>query len=249
MSTISVAIMAKNEAHDIGACLAAVQWAHEIMVLDSGSTDGTQAICQKFGAKVINTDWPGFGEQSNRALAAVTSDWCLLLDADERVTPELKVEIQQAIQNPQDCVAYKTPRLNFVYGRALTHCLNPKSDQPTRLIKKGYGYFTAIVHPQAVINGKIGVLKNYLHHLPFANLTEILEKINSYSSMSAEKLAAQGKIGSITQALIHASWAFFKFYFLKRGFLDGWPGFLIAFSNLEAAFYRYAKLRERQKLS
>jgi len=244
MTAITVAIMVKNEAQDITDCLASINWANEIIVLDSGSTDGTQEICKKLGAKVIDTDWPGFGEQSNRALDLTTTEWCLLLDADERVSPELKKEIQQVLHNPQDCVAYKTPRLNFVNNRAITHCLSPKGDQPTRLIKKGYGRFSDIVHPRAIINGKIGVLKNNLLHFPFHNIQEMIEKMNSYSSLSAIKLAAQGKSSGILKSLIHAIWTFIRMYFLKLGFLDGWPGFLIALSNFEGTFYRYAKLKE-----
>src|SRR5262245_34345938 len=109
MTKISVTIITKNEAHDIRECLESVKWADEIIVLDSDSTDGTPAICREYTDKVFETDWPGFGPQKNRALAKATGDWILSLDADERVTPELKQEIQQVI-NSNNYQGYFIPR-------------------------------------------------------------------------------------------------------------------------------------------
>lgn len=246
MPTISASIMTKNEAHDIAACIESVLFMDEIIVLDSGSTDGTQDICRKYPkVKLIETDWPGFGEQSNRCIEYANSEWCLLLDADERVTENLKNEITKVLQNPADYVAYKTPRLNFFSDRAMVHCLSPKGDQPTRLIKKGFAHYENIIHPKVTISGKVGVLQNYLLHYPLANLEEMIYKTNSYSSISAEKLFSENVKSGIAKTLIHSFWTFFKFYFLKGGCLDGWPGFLLAIGNAEGTFYRYAKLMEK----
>lgn len=249
MTTITAAIMAKNEAHDIEACLQSVLWMDEVIVLDSGSTDGTQEICKKYAPKVklINTDWPGFGEQSNRCLEMSNSDWCYLSDADERVTPELKEEILQTINSNPTCDVFRIPRLNYFMGRAMIHCLSPKGDQPTRLIKKGTAKFTYIVHQKLVTNSKIGTLHNYMVHYPFRNLAEILEKANSYSTAGVTLLIEKNVKPGIAKTFGHAIWTFIRLYFVKLGFLDGWPGFILAFSGAEGAFYKYAKLIESRK--
>jgi glycosyltransferase involved in cell wall biosynthesis len=246
MQTISVAIMTKNEAANIEACINSAKWVDEIIVLDCGSTDDTQAICKRCGVNLVVTDWQGFGEQCNRALKLAKSDWCFLLDADERITDELRSELQSILSKPAGYVAYKIPRKNFFLGRSL-HCLSPKSDRPLKLVKKGCGSFTDVVHQTPVINGPIGVVKNHMLHYPFRDVGTLLEKANYYSTLSVQKLSERNVKSSVSKALLHASWAFIKFYFLKGGFLDGWPGFLIAFSNCEGALYRYAKLLEHQK--
>lgn len=247
MSTIAAAIMAKNEASDIGACIESVLWMNEVVVLDSGSTDGTQDICRKYGVNVVETDWPGFGEQSNRALCAVNADWCFLIDADERVPKELKQELVSAISKHDKYVAYRVPRLNYFYNRNMAHCLNSKGDNPIRLLKKGVGRFSEIVHQSVSVDGEIGELKHTLIHFPYKNLEEILYKANSYSTLGVDKLLKKGVKGSISKAFLHAIWTFIRMYIIKMGFLDGWPGFLIAFSNFEYTFYKYAKLMEIQR--
>lgn len=246
MSTITAAIMTKNEAHDIAACIESVLWMDEVIVLDCGSTDGTQEIVKKYAPKVqlIPTDWPGFGEQSNRCIEMSSSIWCFLLDADERISPELKDEVLQIINSNTDCVAFKIPRLNYFMGRAMIHCLSPKSDQPTRLVKKGQVKYEDFVHPKLVAHGNIGQLYKFLIHYPFQNLKDIMEKANSYSTMGAMKLLEKKVKPGIIKTLAHATWAFIRIYFIKLGFLDGWPGFIIALSNFEGTFYRYAKLME-----
>lgn len=250
MPTITAAIIAKNEAQDIGECIESVLWMDDIVVLDSGSTDGTQDVVKGYAkVRLLETDWPGFGEQSNRALSAATSDWCFLIDADERVSPELCEEIKQAINGNSDIAAYRVPRLNFFYGRAMMHSLNPKGDRPIRLIKKGVGHFEEVVHQTAVIDGKVSALKTYLYHFPFRDLKEIIDKNNLYSTLGVEKLIDRGVKGGIIRTFHHALWAFAKSYFIKMGFLDGWPGFIIAFSCFDYTFYRYAKLMERSRKS
>lgn len=248
MPTITATIITKNAAADIQACLESLLWVDTIIVLDSGSTDNTLEICRKFSPKVkcSETDWPGFGQQKNRALAQATTDWILSIDADEKITPELQQEILSKIANT-DCVAFKIPRLTYFLGRALRHCFNPHGDTPLRLIKNGFGKFTdEIVHEQLIANGKTGVLDNFLLHYPFKGCTDLLNKANFYSTLGAAKLAAKQVHSGIAKTLGHAIWTFVRLYFLKLGFLDGWPGFLIAVSGAEGAFYRYAKLMEQQ---
>ncbi|EKE01169.1 MAG: Lipopolysaccharide core biosynthesis glycosyltransferase [uncultured bacterium] len=249
MPTISAIIITKNEEKNIAACIDSVLWVDEIIVLDCGSTDQTQEICRKYAPKVKlrETDWPGFGEQKNRALALATSDWILSVDADERVTPQLKQEILQKLDNP-NYVAYKTPRLNYFLGKPIRYCYGDKSDAPIRLAKKNACKFSDdIIHEKIIVNGTIGKLQNKLDHFSFNNIEDLINKINSYSTLGATKLYKNNKKTSHTKAFAHALWAFIRIYFLKRGFLDGWPGFIIAFSNFEGTFYRYVKLIEKNR--
>lgn len=250
MTTISVTIITKNEALNIAECLKSVAWANEVIVIDSGSTDDTQNIAKKNGAKVFVTDWPGFGIQKNRALQNATCEWILSIDADERVTENLQNEILQTINNNRDVVAYKLPRQNFFLGKHVKHCFDAKSDAPIRLFKRSFAKFTDdVVHERVVVNGKISALKNSLQHFPFRDLTTLLNKANLYSTLGAEKLAKQNIKPTIFKAFSHGFWGFIRLYFLKLGFLDGWPGFIIALGNFEGTFYRYAKLLESMENS
>ncbi|MGH8711465.1 MAG: glycosyltransferase family 2 protein, partial [Burkholderiales bacterium] len=119
--SLSVIIITKNEEQNMRGCLESVSWADEIIVVDSGSTDGTVGICKEFGAKVLVTDWPGFGPQKNRSLDLATGDWVLSLDADERVPAELRSEIQSIIANPGVHVAFRIPRSSSYCGRVMRH--------------------------------------------------------------------------------------------------------------------------------
>ena len=254
MQTISTIIITKNEEQDIAACIESALWTNEIIILDSGSADTTLAVCEKYAPKVrvhTTTDWSGFGKQKNRALAFATSDWILSIDADERVTPELKQEILQKLNlNNTDFIAYKMPRITYFLGKQIKYCFSNNSDAPIRLVKKDCGKFSDdIIHEKLVISGKTGELKSKLQHFSFGNIEELINKINNYSSLGATKLYGTKKKTSYAMAFTHAFWIFVKIYFLKLGFLDGWPGFIIALSNFEGTFYRYAKLKEKELIT
>jgi glycosyltransferase involved in cell wall biosynthesis len=245
--TISTIIITKNEAHNIAACIESVLWTDEIIILDCGSTDQTKNICERYAPKVSfhETDWPGFGKQKNRALELAKSTWILSIDADERVTPALTNEILAKLSFP-NCIAYRIPRLNYFLGKPIKYCFGNKKDAPIRLIKKNFGKFSDdIIHEKIIANGIVKKLKNQLHHFSFANTTEIINKINNYSTFGATKLHKAKKTSSYLHAFAHASWMFFKIYFLRLGFLDGGIGFIVAFSNFEGVFYRYLKLMEK----
>ncbi|CAL7960779.1 (heptosyl)LPS beta-1,4-glucosyltransferase [Gammaproteobacteria bacterium] len=247
MPTISTIIITKNEEQNIAACIESILWTDEIIILDSGSTDNTLAICKKYAPKIkiYTTDWPGFGKQKNRALAFATSAWILSIDADERVTPDLKQEILQKLNNT-NYTAYKIPRLNYFLGKQIKYCFGNNTDAPIRLVKKDCGKFSDdIIHERLIVNGATDRLQNKLQHFSFGSIEELINKINSYSTLGAIKLHDTKKKTSYAKAFAHASWIFIKIYFLKLGFLDGWPGFIIAFSNFEGVFYRYAKLKNK----
>jgi hypothetical protein len=241
MAKLSVIIITKNEAENIRACIGSVAWADEIIVVDSGSSDGTPDICRELGAKVYECDWPGFGPQKNRALDYATGDWVLSLDADERVPPELRAEIQSAVIGGR-ADAYEIPRLSSFCGRYIHHS-GWRPDYVTRLFKRGAGRFSDdLVHERVIVTGSTGKLKNSILHESFRDAEELLAKINQYSSAGALMLHKKNRTASLKQAVAHALWAFLRSYILRAGFLDGREGFMLAVSTAEGTYYRYVKL-------
>ena len=244
---LSVVVITRDEAHDIGACLQSVAWADEIVVLDSGSTDATVEIARSLGARVEITDWPGFGIQKNRAISRCTRDWILSLDADERVTAELRTELERAIASPGNRVAFRMPRLSSYCGRTMRHS-GWWPDYVIRLFRRGHARFTDDpVHERLLSEGPIGTLEHPLTHATYIDLEEVIAKVNSYSSAGARKLAALGVRGSLSKAMAHGLWAFTRTYIVRAGFLDGREGLMLAISNAEATYYRYLKLMLLQR--
>jgi glycosyltransferase involved in cell wall biosynthesis len=238
---LSVIIITKNEFDQIRECLESVQWADEIVVLDSGSTDGTVNICREFTEKVFETDWPGFGQQKNRALEKTTGDWVISIDADERVSPELRQEIEQAMSS-QQYQGYKIPRSSYYCGRRIHHsgwC----PDYIVRLFRRDSSRFTdSLVHEHVEVQGPVGRLRAPLIHYSFGNFEEVLDKVNRYSTYNAEMLMKAGKSSSVLKATSRGLWAFIKTYIFRAGFLDGRHGFMLAVSNAEGTYYKYVKL-------
>ena len=240
---LSVTIITKNEEAAIAACLASVAWADEVVVVDSGSTDKTVEICKAHGAIVHSTtQWPGFGPQKNIALGFASHEWVLSIDADERISPELRAEIEQALSLNSANVAYQIPRSSSYCGQFMRHS-GWWPDYVLRLFPKSQAIFSDdIVHEHVIFKGEIKTLKNPLLHISYTDLEEVLDKTNRYSSDGATKLAARGKTASLSSAILHGIWAFMRTYFLRLGFLDGRMGFVLAVSNAETTYYRYLKL-------
>lgn len=239
---LSVIIITKNEANNIRACLESVAWADEIIVVDSGSTDETVAICKELGAQVYVHDWPGFGPQKNRALGYANNDWVFSIDADEVVTKELRAEMVTVISQESETVAFRLPRLSSFCGRYMRHS-GWYPDYVTRLFMRGTARFSDdLVHEQLVVQGMVGTMKQHLLHNTFHNLEQLLVKINQYSTASAQMLHEKKKVSSLKKAVAHAAWAFFRTYLLRGGFLDGREGFMVAVSTAEGTYYRYVKL-------
>jgi glycosyltransferase involved in cell wall biosynthesis len=240
---LSVVIITKNEEASIGACLASVDWADEIIVVDSGSTDGTVELCRRHKALVhVAADWHGFGPQKNRALALATGEWVLSLDADERVTPELHQEIEAAIADPGDRAAFAVPRRSSYCGRSMRHS-GWWPDYVTRLFRREQGRFSdERVHERLIVDGPVGRLRRPLVHEAFGDLAEVLETLNGYSTAGACMMHEQGKRATLATAVLHGLWSFFHTYVVRAGFLDGREGFMLAVSNAEGTYYRYLKL-------
>lgn len=241
-STLSVIIIVKNEEHDIRDCLESVTWADEIIVLDSGSDDATLSIVKEYTEKIYtSTDWQGFGVQKNRVLAYASCDWVLSIDADERVSDALHEEIANAIQSLGPLI-YKVPRLSSYCGKFIRHS-GWWPDHVVRLFKRGQASFSNdLVHERLVFQGEAAKLNAPLLHVTYKDLDEVILKINQYSTLGARNSHQKGKRGSLTSAIVHGFWAFFRTYILRAGFLDGAEGLMLAISNAETTYYRYLKL-------
>ncbi len=243
---LSVAIITKNEEERLPECLASIAFAGEVVVVDSGSTDRTVEIAQEFGAEVFVEPWQGFGRQKQMAIDRCRHDWVLVLDADERVSPEAQAEIV-AVLATGPCVAYSFPRKNYFCGRWLKHA-GWWPDRVVRLFRKDSAKMSErAVHESLAVHGPAGELQQPLIHYANKGLAQTLDKVNQYSSAGAEELFAQGKSASVLTALVRAKWAFLYNYILRGGFLDGGEGFVMAISDFMNVFFKYAKLRELQK--
>jgi glycosyltransferase involved in cell wall biosynthesis len=251
MPTLSVILITRNEKANLRDCLTSLGGlAQQVVVVDTASTDETIAIAQEFGATIAQpADWPGFGPQKNRALDLATGDWVLSLDADERLTPELQSEIAAVLANPGHTTCFAIPRLSWYCGRFIRHSgWNP--DYVDRLFQRGTARFSNdLVHERLIPSGSVVKLKNYMLHYSFMNYSQVLQKIDRYSSASAEQAFAKGKRSSPLAAIGHGAWSFFRTYFIRLGFLDGPQGFSLALANAQGSYYRYMKICELAKAS
>jgi glycosyltransferase involved in cell wall biosynthesis len=244
MPTLSVILITRNEEANLEDCLASLEGiAQQIVVVDTNSADRTLEIAQKYGALIAQpSDWPGFGPQKNRALELATGDWVLSLDADERLTPALKSEIQTAINHNAHVDCFAIPRLSWYCGRFIRHS-GWSPDYVDRLFKRGSARFSDdLVHERLIPQGQVARLKNPLLHFSFMNYSQVLQKLDRYSTASAEQAFAKGKTSSPLKAVLHGAWAFFRTYVIRAGFLDGTQGFALAISNGQGTYYRYMKL-------
>jgi glycosyltransferase involved in cell wall biosynthesis len=243
MTELTAIVITKDEGLNLRQCLGSLSGlATEIVVVDSGSSDDTLSIAKEFGAIISqSSDWLGFGVQKNRALALATKDWVLSIDADERLSQELREEIKEILKSPSaDC--YLIPRRSWYCGRFIRHS-GWRPDYVARLFKRGVGSFSSdLVHEKLEFSCFPRKLKSDLIHMSFKDFSEVLTKVDMYSTYSAEQLYDSGVRGNIFKAVLHGSWAFFRSYVLRHGFLDGAQGFALAVSNAEGSYYRYVKL-------
>ena len=241
---LSVIIITKDEQDNIEDCLESVKWADEIIVVDSGSTDETEEICRKYTNKFYVKDWPGFGIQKQRALDLATHEWVLLIDADERVTSGLRNAIISVLSSNSNVNGYLIPRLSNYLGKDIRHA-GWYPDYTLRLAKKNKSHFTKdIVHEKMVVDGTINKLNIHFLHYPYKDIAHHMQKLNDYSSLSAEKMHASGKRISWPMILFKAFFGFVRAYILRKGFLDGWPGLVVSVSTAISVYYKYLKLKE-----
>lgn len=244
--TLAVAMIVKNEARQLSACLSSIQgWVDEIVVVDGGSQDATCEIARGFGAKVfVHEQWPGFGLQRQLAQQYVSSEYILWLDADERVTPELKAAILHALAERPQSTVFSIPRLSYAFGRFIRHS-GWYPDRVLRLYPTHLtGYNSNLVHEKVVLDDSMHVisLKGDLLHYTYESLEHYLVKSASYATAWAQQRQLRGKKGGLIQGLGHGLGCFLRMYVLKAGFLDGPQGFLLALLSAHSTFVKYADL-------
>ena len=250
VSKVSCYIIAFNEGNKIRPAIESViEWADEVILCDSHSTDDTAEIATKLGARVVQIKFDGFGKLRNEAIEHCKHDWIFSLDADERCTPEARDEILSIVKrnDPEGPVAYFTPRQNYLLGRWVKYSgWNPDYRQP-QLFRQGHlSYTIEEVHEGFSCAGSIGFLTKPIWQFPFEDLEQMLHKAQRYSTLGAQKLLRNGKNGGMGIAFLHGLSMFLKIYVLKSGWRDGRAGFAIAVGGFIGAFYKYAKLAELQ---
>ncbi|KKD00093.1 glycosyltransferase family 2 protein [Photobacterium halotolerans] len=247
-TTLGVLMIIKNEAKHLAACLETVKdWVDEIVIIDSGSTDESETIARRYTDKFFRyDDWPGFGPQRQRAQQHATTDWVLVLDADERVTPELKTAIQSAITANPSGVAFKINRLSDAFGKTIHHS-GWSPDWVIRLYRREETrYNDALVHEKLLTDGlTVRPLEGRLLHFTFDNLSQYTRKTALYAKSWTDQREGK-KRGSLSAAIAHAIARFIKMYFIKGGFLDGRHGLLLAILSANTVFTRYADLWLRE---
>ncbi len=242
-SGLSVIVITHNESANIRACLESVSFADELIVLDSGSSDDTVAIASEMGAKVtVSESWPGFGPQKNRVLALATMPWVLSLDADERITPELAVQIRKAI----DCgesVAYAIPRSTQFCGQWIRHC-GWTPDYVLRLFQRQGACFSAdLVHEQVLVGATVvKKLQAPMLHYSYPTPGHYWRKLEQYSQAWAQQRHIRGQQTTMTRAVFSGLTAFVKSYIFRLGVLDGAMGFAVCTLQAQAAFGKYFAL-------
>ncbi len=244
MKKISVAIITKDEERNIRECLESVGWADDIVVVDSFSSDRTVEICREFGARVFEEEWKGYPGQKNSALQKTRNEWVLSLDADERVNPELRREMESALCENPSVDGYFLARKNFFLGRWIRYC-GWYPDRNLRLFRKSRGSFQErAVHEKVELRGKTADLQHPLVHETYRSLPEYFERMNRYSTLAAREMRREGRKCRLTDLLLRPPFTFVHMYVLRAGFLEGYFGLLLSVLYSFYTFAKYAKLRE-----
>jgi len=243
---LSACVICHNEERNIKRCLESLHaWVHEIIVVDSMSTDGTVEIARTYTDRIFQRPWPGYPAQKNFALSKAETDWVLSLDADEMVSGALRDEISTEIAKSDALDGYRIPRRSFYQGRWINHS-GYYPDRQLRLFRREKGRWVGgRVHERMAVEGRVGDLKQDLFHYPYGGrISGQLGTVNSFSTLLAKDMADRGKRFHLMHLFSRPFFKFLEVYVLKRGFMDGLPGLIIAVSDAYAMFVRYVKLRE-----
>ena len=247
---LSVAIIAKNEAHPLPRCLASVRdWVSEIVVVLNDTTDASEALARAAGAQVHHLPWRGYRDTKNAAIDLTTRPWVLSLDADEEVSPALRADITAFLaRSDLNAVAgVRFPRKVWFVDRWITHG-DWYPDYSLRLFHRERARWGGdpFVHEKIECQGPVVTLRGDLHHYSFPTLSSHVAKINSFADLFVRQQQARGTRFSVVTAIVRPGWRFFRAYVLKLGFLDGFPGFYIAWATAFGAFVRYSRLYEEE---
>jgi glycosyltransferase involved in cell wall biosynthesis len=240
---LTVVIIALNAAGQLDACLASVAFADEVLVVDSGSTDGTLEIAERHGARVVRKDWLGFGRQKQFAVSIARHDWVLCLDVDERVTERLAASIRAALADTR-LKAWRMARRNRFLGQWLGHG-EGYPDWTLRLFDRAHaGWSNDEVHEAVLTTMEVGRLEGDLLHDSAEDIATYLAKQNRYTTLHAEALYKQGIRAGYPRLFLNPLARFIKYYFLRLGFLDGGAGFAHVVIGCSNTFHKYLKLIE-----
>jgi len=244
---LSVAIIAWNEEGRLRPCLESVEWADEILVVDSESTDATVPLAREFTERIWVRPWPGFAAQKNFAMDQATGDWVLSLDADERVTPVLRERILEVLEHGSAAAGYSIPRQNIFWGAWVRHGgLYP--DYQLRLFRRGTGRFVEdAVHESVRVSGPVERLSEPLVHHSYRGLEDFTERSNRYSTLAAQDWLARGRPVGLADLIFRPLGRFVSMYIMRLGFLDGWRGFVLAVLYADYVFLRMAKAWEARR--
>lgn len=241
MPSLSAVLITLNAATQLEACLRSLTFCDEIVIVDSGSHDGTLALARQYGARMVGSDWLGFGPQKQFAVMQAKNDWVLCIDADERVSDELKANIIAELVKPENH-AYRFTRCNRFMGRYLRHG-EGYPDWSLRLFHRSHAHWSDdAVHERVLTDVPIGKLHGDLLHDSAESLDSYLAKQNRYTTLAAQEGLAHGKRASITKLLLSPLLRFIKFYFMRLGFLDGLPGLVHILIGCQNSFTKYAKM-------
>jgi len=234
---LTACIITFNEADRIDACLRSLSFCDEIVVVDSHSTDATRQIAGSLNARVIERDWPGYRSQKQFAVEAASNDWVLCLDADERVTSQLREEIEALrTRGFAEHAGWSVPRITDYFGQFLRHG-NAYPDRLIRLFDRRRGGWTGEeIHENTRVTGSIGRLHGHLEHFSYRSLSDHHSRMARYADLMARALYARGKRCGLSKVLFNPAWRFFRGYVLRLGFLDGWRG--MVFHLVEANYVR-----------
>jgi glycosyltransferase involved in cell wall biosynthesis len=247
--TVACVVIAKNEERNIADCLGSAQWADELIVVDAESRDKTVELARTYGAKVFVRPWPGFGLQKNFGMAQASSDWILILDADERVTEELRGEVRTCLEQwrPGAPVAYRIPRRNFFYG-AWVRGGGVYPDYQVRLFRRGLAQYNDVaVHENLIVDGEIGTLVEHLDHYTERRIQDHFKKFGLYTTLAAEEKAKKVRAVSWSDLAFRPLVIGVKTYLLKGGYRDGVRGLIVCVFASMYTFVKYAKLWDATK--
>jgi glycosyltransferase involved in cell wall biosynthesis len=245
---LSVLVTTYNEAHNIGDCLEGVAWADEILVVDSGSTDGTREIAARHGARVVQHPYESAARQKNWAIPQLRNSWVLILDADERVTPGLAAEMQDCIAgNGAAADGYSIRRESTFLGVPIRHA-GWGRDRVLRLFRRDLGrYDDVLVHESLELRGRESRLRAPLLHYTYRSLDDYLEKLGRYTARGAADLTRRGKQVSLATLLWRPPARFLRMYVLQAGFLDGGAGLVLCLLTAYSVWLKYAQRWEEQR--
>ncbi len=249
MEGLSVTIITLNEEENIRDCLESVKWADEIIVIDSESTDKTVDICKEYTEKIyLEREWHGFGKQKNLCIEKAKGPWILNIDADERITPELKKEVEHVLSGGQGRYSgFYIPRKSFFIGKWIRYC-GWYPDYNLRLFRKDKGRFSErLVHESVELKEKAGYLKNPLEHYTYKSIGDYLLRAEKYSKLAAEEMLKNGKTVNYFDILLRPLSTFLKMFILKRGFLEGYRGLILSYLYASYTLSKYAKLWEMKE--